>query len=302
MAGAVAGLALVGCTEPEASPAAPTAGPEAPADPSDDTTAPPPTGTEVPAAPPARPGAGPAVRVVRVVDGDTLEVRLPSGRVESVRLVGINAPESGECLSARAAARLAALVAGGPVRLERDESDRDQYQRLLRHVYAGGRWVNEALVGAGLAVSRAYPPDTNRQAGLDAAQARAQAAGRGQWAPDACGPATTARITVGAVRTDPPGDESVTPNEEWIEVVNAGGRAVDLTGWGVRDESASNRFSFPAGFRLGPGATVRIRTGCGADGARELHWCSRGSAVWNNDGDTVFVTDPNGNVVAQRAV
>ncbi len=306
MAGAVVALAVLGCTEQDDAPADPATGPAGPTVP---TTGPEPaitalpgTGTRAVPDAPTRPAPGGAARVVRVVDGDTLEVRLRSGRVESVRLVGINAPESGECLSARATARLGDLVGAGPLRLERDESDRDQYGRLLRHVYAADRWVNEALVDAGLAVSRAYPPDTNRQAALDAAQARAQAAERGQWAPDACGPAATARIRVGTVRTDPPGDESITPNEEWIEVVNAGGQAVDLTGWGIRDESASNRFSFPPGFRLGPGATVRIRTGCGADNARELHWCSRGSAVWNNDGDTVFVTDPSGNVVARRAV
>ena len=50
------------------------------------------------------------------------------------------------------------------------------------------------------------------------------------------------------------------------------------------------------------GATVRIHTGCGPATATALHWCITGSAVWNNAGDTAFLTDPRGNVVDQRAV
>jgi micrococcal nuclease len=246
------------------------------------------------------PGRG--VRVVEVVDGDTIDVRFPDGTVDRVRLVGINTPEHGECLADEAAARLTELVADRPVRLERDHSDRDQYDRLLRHVLVDGRSVGEQLVEEGLAISRAYPPDTGRQASLDAAQARAQAAGLGQWAPDACGPVTHATVRVGAVRADPPGDESQTPNEEWVEVDNTGSAPVDLTGWGLRDESSSHRFEFPDGFRLGGGATVRIHTGCGPATATDLFWCITGSAVWNNDGDTAFLTDPSGNVADERPV
>jgi len=43
------------------------------------------------------------------------------------------------------------------------------------------------------------------------------------------------------------------------------------------------------------GETVVIRTGCGDDFGDTLFWCNVGSAVWNNDGDTVFLLDPNGN-------
>jgi hypothetical protein len=162
--------------------------------------------------------------------------------------------------------------------------------------------AGEVLVAEGLALSRAYPPDTTFQADLDAAQAEAEAAGLGLWAPDACGPATSARVVVGDTRTDPPGDESQRPNEEWVEIRNEGRAPVDLTGWGVKDESASHRYEFPDGFRLRPDAGVRLRTGCGRDTAEDLYWCVTGSAVWNNDGDTVFVTDPSGNIVDRQAV
>jgi hypothetical protein len=44
---------------------------------------------------------------------------------------------------------------------------------------------------------------------------------------------------------------------------------------------------------------VRLYTGCGAASVSALYWCNDG-AVWNNDGDTVFVLDPSGNIVTSR--
>jgi micrococcal nuclease len=292
----VVALALAGCAAGDDAPGDEVVGPE-PTDVSTASSAPPSTG-----GPDRVPSRGDEAEVMEVVDGDTLVVRLPGGRVERLRVVGINSPEDGECLADEATARMAELVGGRTVTLVADHSDRDQYDRLLRHVLVGERSAGEALVADGLALSRAYPPDTTYQADLDAAQARAQAEGVGLWAPDACGPSSDEAVVVGAVNADPPGDESQTPNQEWIAVRNEGGRPVDLTGWGVRDESASHRYEFPDGFRLPAGAAVRIRTGCGPDTATDLHWCVSGSAVWNNDGDTAFLTDPSGNIVDQRSV
>jgi micrococcal nuclease len=246
---------------------------------------------------------GPArVVVTHVVDGDTIEVRFDDGREEEVRLIGINTPEEGECLADEASALLRNLVEGEVVTLRRDRTDRDQYDRLLRYVVLGGLSVGDAMVESGLAISRAYPPDVAQQAALDAAQARAQEAERGRWAPDACGRPSTADVAVGEVQTDPPGDESQSLNEEWVEVTNGGDGAVDLTGWGVQDESSSHRFSFPDGYGLPAGGTVRIHSGEGRPTATDLYWGQAGSAIWNNDGDTVFLIDPAGNVHDQRSV
>ena len=51
-----------------------------------------------------------SAEVVAVVDGDTLLVAV-DGREESVRLIGVNAPERGECLFEEATAALADAVA-----------------------------------------------------------------------------------------------------------------------------------------------------------------------------------------------
>ena len=130
--------------------------------------------------------------VVRIVDGDTIIVRI-DGREERVRYVGVNAPEladvergrDAECGAVEAALANRELVGGRSVALERDVSDRDRFGRLLRHVWIeldGSRLVTEALVGSGAIRARSYPPDTKRDPQLDAAEGVARAAGRGIWA------------------------------------------------------------------------------------------------------------------------
>jgi micrococcal nuclease len=139
----------------------------------------------------ARP-AGTAT-VVRPVDGDTLVVDI-GGREEPVRLIGIDTPESVaedrpvECFGPEAKDRTAELLpVGTVVRLERDVEARDRYDRLLGYVIrdADDLLVNLVLVADGYAESVSYPPNTARQAELDAAEATARGARRGLWA--SCG-------------------------------------------------------------------------------------------------------------------
>jgi endonuclease YncB( thermonuclease family) len=88
--------------------------------------------------------------VVRVVDGDTLEL----GNGETVRLVGIDTPEVGECGHERASRRLEELVLGRQVRLGESDEDRDGYGRLLRYVDAGEVDAGLRLIREGLAIAR----------------------------------------------------------------------------------------------------------------------------------------------------
>lgn len=244
--------------------------------------------------------------VLDVIDGDTLEVQAPGGPVERVRLVGINAPERGECFDLEATDALAELVGDGPVVLEADESDRDRYDRLLRYVEVDGSLVNEQLVRGGFARSQAFPPDTGRQDQLDRAEDEARSAGAGLWGASACGePSAAGRdgdVVLVAAVADPPGPDEDDPNAETVTVANQGERPADLSGWVLKDTSASHRYAFPDGFVLAPGAEVVVRTGCGSDTGTDLHWCNRGSMVWNNSGDTAYLEDPAGNTVSTLEV
>lgn len=128
-----------------------------------------------------------------VVDGDTIRVTLAGGAKDTVRLIGIDTPETkapGEpvgCYGPEASDRLAQLLpAGREVWLESDETDRDRYDRLLRYVWVaksdGGRYlVNEVMVRDGYGLAYRFPPDEARLERIEAAQERASAAGRGLW-------------------------------------------------------------------------------------------------------------------------
>lgn len=116
--------------------------------------------------------------IVRVVDGDTLEVKL-NGQKEKIRLIGVDTPEKFESdklhrdaartgqdeATIRALGERASVFTKSPVKrgdavqLEYDQQPRDKYQRLLAFVWlSDGRMLNETIVceGYGNALTR-YP-------------------------------------------------------------------------------------------------------------------------------------------------
>jgi endonuclease YncB( thermonuclease family) len=236
-------------------------------------------------------------RSTRVIDGDTFDVSGPDGKI-TVRLVGINAPESEECFGEEATDALADLVEGEALVLVADRSDADRFGRALRYVEtADGVDVGAELVAEGFAIARRYPPDDARADVYARLQRAAQDDRRGLWAPDACGTSDVAGVEIGVeVNADAPGDDGRNLNGEWVRFTNDGADVVDLDGWEVADESASNRYRF-SDLRLDPGRTVTLFSGCGADDDTNRFWCASASAVWNNSGDTVFLRDGRGNIV-----
>lgn len=256
-----------------------------------------PTTTDQPSAEPM-PSApdGITATVAEVIDGDTIDVRLDEGDLDTVRLIGINAPETGECFSAQSTTALADLVGGKEIVLVKDVSERGQYGRLLRYVFVDDDvFVNAAIVHDGYAIARDYPPDVARSGELAAAQQVAETSRVGIWSDEACGARSDADVTISNIEYDAPGNDNEALDQEWVEITNHGDTPIGLENWVLRDESATYRYEFPAGFTLDAGASVRLITGCGPDSPSTLHWCNAG-AVWNNDGDTAFLLDPNGNI------
>lgn len=96
--------------------------------------------------------------VIKVIDGDTVIVKL-GDKEESVRLIGIDAPEKDMCFSNEAKEKLRELVENKKVKLEADgsQNDRDKYDRLLRYIYLDdGTLVNEKMVKDGFAKEYTY--------------------------------------------------------------------------------------------------------------------------------------------------
>ena len=135
---------------------------------------------------PAAPGEAIEGTVVRVVDGDTIHVKLWE-RVEKVRYIGVNTPEThhptrGEEPGGREAAEMnRRLVAGQRVRLELDVRARDRHGRLLAYVWVGDLMVNAELVRLGYAQVMTVPPNVKHQELFVKLQREARDAGRGLW-------------------------------------------------------------------------------------------------------------------------
>jgi micrococcal nuclease len=100
------------------------------------------------AGPPPRPDAQPTLSgtVLRVIDGDTIEVQLRSGPVR-VRLHSIDTPEKDQPWGAEARAAIAGRVAGKRVDLEPVTQDR--YDRLVALVFLDGENINAWMVRQG---------------------------------------------------------------------------------------------------------------------------------------------------------
>lgn len=141
-------------------------------------------------APTERAGGRESAEVLRVVDGDTIEV-LIDGSEEDIRYIGVDTPESVapgqpvECFGEQASDFNAELVEGETVTLVFDAELRDRYGRLLAYVYVGDLLVNAELVAEGFARTLEIEPNTSKAARLARLEQRAGSAGRGLWR--ACG-------------------------------------------------------------------------------------------------------------------
>lgn len=131
--------------------------------------------------------SGRLVRVVNVIDGDTIWVEI-EGVTESVRLIGVDAPEvegpysEEECYGSEAAEYVSELLEGESVVIKDDPSvsDRDAYDRLLRYVYLpDGELLNLLLVREGYAL--VYGDAFERAEVFLEAEEEAREVGRGLW-------------------------------------------------------------------------------------------------------------------------
>jgi micrococcal nuclease len=132
--------------------------------------------------------------IVRVVDGDTVRVRV-DGQERSVRLIGIDTPETHkpgvrvECGGREASAnaeRLAPVGAQATLTPDPSQDSVDRYGRLLAYVYVNHRSLQLEQVYAGWAevyVYRGHP--FARTTAYERAQAVARRQHRGVWG--ACG-------------------------------------------------------------------------------------------------------------------
>jgi micrococcal nuclease len=133
-------------------------------------------------------------RVIGVIDGDTIKVDL-NGKVETVRLIGVDTPETVDpretvqCFGLEASTFTKNALNGKSVKLETDASqgNLDKYNRLLRYVILeDGTNFNKSLLTEGYAYEYTYNIPYKYQAEFKAAQKLAEGGDKGLWAASAC--------------------------------------------------------------------------------------------------------------------
>ncbi|MBE6851671.1 MAG: hypothetical protein E7504_08125 [Ruminococcus sp.] len=86
---------------------------------------------------------------------------------------------------------------------------------------------------------------------------------------------------------------------DWIELYNAGGSAVDLSGYGISDKTEEPLlWTFPAGTTIGAGERMIIFASKQATNGKELH---TGFALSKN-GETILLSSPQGEILQQVTV
>ena len=128
-------------------------------------------------------------KVVRTIDGDTVKIKMPNGKEETVRLLLIDTPETVhpskpvQPFGPEASKYAKELMpAGSKVEVEPGISERDKYGRLLAYFYVDGKMVNKLLLEKGLArVAYVYAPNTKYIDEFEAIQKKAQSKAIGIW-------------------------------------------------------------------------------------------------------------------------
>jgi micrococcal nuclease len=125
--------------------------------------------------------------VIRTIDGDTIDVQFDNGRIERVRILGADTPETVDprkpvqCYGHEASAYTRARLLGQRVRLETDTELRDKYARLLSYVYINGKRYDDELLRLGYARLLIIPPNGIYARPMLQAELSAQQARRGLW-------------------------------------------------------------------------------------------------------------------------
>lgn len=133
---------------------------------------------------------GKITRVYKAVDGDTIHVGSSKKNKKTVRLIGVDTPESlrsmymdvqpfGKEASDYTKKR---LKKGKRVVLRYDKEKQDKFGRLLAYVYLGnGELYNATLVKHGYAFAKRYKPNVSKAPYFEKLEQKAKSQKKGLW-------------------------------------------------------------------------------------------------------------------------
>ncbi len=249
------------------------------------------------------------VKVVDVIDGDTIDVLLPNGSTGRIRLLGVDTPETrpdrnrineydnitdtesltvwGEKAEEFAKSWLENQTIY--IQFDKEAGLYGYYGRLLAYVYMlNGTDFNAELLRRGYA--RVYVEgDFSKKEEYLKIEKMAMENKTGLWS---CMLETG--VIIAYVHYNAYGDDRYNLNDEYVIISNNGNTSVNLTGYTLSDE-ANHTFVFPD-FVLESRGLVTIHTGSGNNTDDELYWGSE-YPIWNNDHDTAYLRDAEGELL-----
>jgi len=253
---------------------------------------------------------GQNVTVTRVIDGDTLVVRFSNQSIATIRLLGVDCPETSiqyntayeyqnitnlSCLTyygIQAKDHVTSLLNNSQISISFDEQAqrKDQYGRFLCYVKFESSDFNAWLIEEGYA--RVYTLETfSKKSNYRSLQEKAIEQNRGLWD---CS-SFDHPLIIDFVHYDAAGNDEFNLNDEYVVLLNTDDKTIDLNGWSMHDEHG-NMFYFPNGFRLPAQHSVTVYTGSGTNMTTALYWHHK-TPVWNNAGDTVFILNEKNNSI-----
>lgn len=132
--------------------------------------------------------------VTDVVDGDTIKISI-DGKIETLRLIGIDTPEivdprkPVQCFGKEASNMAKQLLSGQKVRIESDvtQDTRDKYGRLLVYIVReDGLFFNKHMIAEGYAYEYTYSTAYKYQSEFNSAEESARTSGKGLWSSNTC--------------------------------------------------------------------------------------------------------------------
>jgi micrococcal nuclease len=226
--------------------------------------------------------------VKRIIDGDTLSIE---GCDSNIRLSLVNTPESYESGYTQANSFVSSLCkAGSTINVDQDDNQPyDKYGRIVALVYCQNKKLNAELL-------------YNRLAIIDTRFCSTSEFANEEWAKSyGCEVKITENKTlkncfsITNFHYDAEGNDNYNLNDEYVTIKNSCDFEIDMTSWIIRDE-ATHVYTLPT-FIFNPKTTFTFYTGTGTDTSTELYWGRTTGAVWNNDGDTLYLKDSNGNLI-----
>jgi hypothetical protein len=85
-----------------------------------------------------------------------------------------------------------------------------------------------------------------------------------------------------------------TTEDQSVEIANNGTSNISFTGWKLINMMKAKTYSFPAGFSLIPGTTVKVHSGQGNDTSTDLY---NSKQAWGKT-DTAILKDASGKIVS----